>query len=544
MKTIKFFFFFALVFSTCANLRAQVTFGGLEPAKAGAVLDLNSTTKGGLVLSNVSLDNLYTIPYNGTDFPGLNASNYNTEKSKFAGAIVYNINPVWGAGAYVWNGENWSPVGEDCRALTSVSLTASDPFPKTGDPVTFTASGNAGGYCSGEITYTWSASGPNAPDLSPFTGSTVTTSFPSTNVYVVTVMAKNNYMSGFVTETLTVSDPAMLNYTYGFLGSTCLDVKKTNDWRQNTDIYNARVDAFPGNVFTKTYTFVHSDTYSNLSLSVLDPAGLVDNVTSLSSSGSGNASESFTVTFKSDIRERFTVNGADSSTVKLVANYQDVDGMDKIAYLEIRAKDGYCVCQAKTSLFTYLNFLCHNQGAEYDIISSAQFIDRSHHGDWYRFGAPTASMRNTEANDININWDVSYYQDDSYDWSVNPCPAGWRLPGNTDWSNLVSYYTNNNSETSFIPNPWTAYNSDQSVFNNVMKFGGLYLPAAGARGPASDDANQLQDRGNYGYYWSSSDFSGYPITSGGRCLQISKLSNASTTLGRFFGLSVRCVAAE
>jgi hypothetical protein len=56
----------ALLFFFCANLHAQVTIGSLEEPKSGAVLDLNSTLKGGLLLSNIVLDNLYTIPHTGS----------------------------------------------------------------------------------------------------------------------------------------------------------------------------------------------------------------------------------------------------------------------------------------------------------------------------------------------------------------------------------------------------------------------------------------------------------------------------------------------
>jgi hypothetical protein len=62
----------ALAFFSCANLYAQVLIGGTDRPKNGAILDLNSTAKGGLLLSNVTLPNLYTIP---AGFPGITAPN-------------------------------------------------------------------------------------------------------------------------------------------------------------------------------------------------------------------------------------------------------------------------------------------------------------------------------------------------------------------------------------------------------------------------------------------------------------------------------------
>ncbi|MDR1436866.1 MAG: hypothetical protein LBI65_01980, partial [Candidatus Symbiothrix sp.] len=111
MKTAKLFLLLALLFFSYASLYAQVTIGGLEPPKAGALLDLNSTTRGGLLLSNVSLNNLYTIPYgNANLFPGIDVGS-STDNDSFKGAIIYNTNPQWSAGTYLWNGKNWTPVG-------------------------------------------------------------------------------------------------------------------------------------------------------------------------------------------------------------------------------------------------------------------------------------------------------------------------------------------------------------------------------------------------------------------------------------------------
>jgi hypothetical protein len=78
----------AFALFTCANLRAQVTIGGLTEPVKGAILDLNSTAKGGLLLSNVTLLNLYAIP---VGFPGIADPDDVTGevKKKFTGLMVY-----------------------------------------------------------------------------------------------------------------------------------------------------------------------------------------------------------------------------------------------------------------------------------------------------------------------------------------------------------------------------------------------------------------------------------------------------------------------
>jgi uncharacterized protein (TIGR02145 family) len=86
-----------------ANLRAQVTICGLTAPKAGALLDLNSTTPGGLVLSNVDLDDLGKIPAN--RFVGISAAQ--DRNLELAGMIVYNTKATTGIGVHVWDGDDW-----------------------------------------------------------------------------------------------------------------------------------------------------------------------------------------------------------------------------------------------------------------------------------------------------------------------------------------------------------------------------------------------------------------------------------------------------
>jgi hypothetical protein len=85
-----------MIFS-CANLHAQVLIGGTDRPKNGTILDLNSTTKGGLILSNVTLPNLYTIPVN---FPGIDAVTDEVKK-KFTGAMVYHTGGTVPTGIYL-----------------------------------------------------------------------------------------------------------------------------------------------------------------------------------------------------------------------------------------------------------------------------------------------------------------------------------------------------------------------------------------------------------------------------------------------------------
>ncbi|MDR0427063.1 MAG: hypothetical protein LBH12_00510, partial [Dysgonamonadaceae bacterium] len=87
-------------------LRAQVTIGGMTDPQAGTLLDLNSTAKGALLFSNVSLTDLKKIPAGA--FVGITAEQDNNPA--LAGAVVYNTNPAIGTGLYVWEGAKWTTI--------------------------------------------------------------------------------------------------------------------------------------------------------------------------------------------------------------------------------------------------------------------------------------------------------------------------------------------------------------------------------------------------------------------------------------------------
>jgi uncharacterized protein (TIGR02145 family) len=120
MKTIHLFLLPALAFIACAGLQAQVRIGSSTEPATGAILDLNSSVKGGLVLSNVSIADSSKIPTGTNLFPGIIENVNDDTNSDFKGAIVYNTGTTdIPAGIYIWNGVRWiPPSGCDCPAGT------------------------------------------------------------------------------------------------------------------------------------------------------------------------------------------------------------------------------------------------------------------------------------------------------------------------------------------------------------------------------------------------------------------------------------------
>jgi hypothetical protein len=123
MKTILFrLLAFVAMLSTISGLCAQVRIGGEDAPAPGAILDLNSTDKGGLLLSNVELTDLTKIP---VGFPGIDASNADTDdvRRRLIGAIVYNTNCAFDIGLYLWNGKEWKYI-----AVTDEKVVAAGSF--------------------------------------------------------------------------------------------------------------------------------------------------------------------------------------------------------------------------------------------------------------------------------------------------------------------------------------------------------------------------------------------------------------------------------
>jgi uncharacterized protein (TIGR02145 family) len=254
------------------------------------------------------------------------------------------------------------------------------------------------------------------------------------------------------------------------------------------------------------------------------------------------------------------VNGSGYS-VKLLASYRDKNDQAKLADMDISVQDGLCGCPAKianTGAATdWLTFQCHNLGG-LDILTGSETLTQAHHGDWYRWGAPTASVQNlnaiTDAPPSTSEWTyndngngpaIPEYQDynthSTADWyaAKNPCPAGWRLPTNPEFAAAINKTTGNgnlgaDNNTLAWPGTWS---SSTSNFSALLKVGDyLYLPAAGFR--VNSDGS-LSYRGCYGHYWSSSAQS-----SDGRFVSFDRGNRSIIGINRGYGLSVRCVAAE
>jgi hypothetical protein len=148
MQTKHLFLLPALAFLACAGLQAQVTIGGLTDPKPGTVLDLNSGVKGGLILSNVALDDLFEIP---TEFPGAEGADPAALKAGLKGAVIYNTKPETFVGVHVWNGVYWERITSEtpAQAPGTLSITSGSANALGSEDIEFTST------ITDALTYRW-----------------------------------------------------------------------------------------------------------------------------------------------------------------------------------------------------------------------------------------------------------------------------------------------------------------------------------------------------------------------------------------------------
>jgi len=204
-----------------------------------------------------------------------------------------------------------------------------------------------------------------------------------------------------------------------------------------------------------------------------------------------------------------------------------------------------CTVYSNTAHTTTLTFQCHNLGANTNLdpftyVSNGDAVDYDIKGYLYQWGRPsdghqlrgsgeTATLSTTDTpghakfitNSGGTDWRSP--ANDAL-WGAaktanDPCPAGYRVPTQAEWSSIYNGGTNTWT--------WTGYGYKVGT--------ALYLPAAGYRNYLGGAPISV---GTYGYYWSSTVAGTYAHS----LLFLSGNVISSNTNSRVLGLSVRCVA--
>jgi uncharacterized protein (TIGR02145 family) len=204
-------------------------------------------------------------------------------------------------------------------------------------------------------------------------------------------------------------------------------------------------------------------------------------------------------------------------------------------------------CHAKVNATDYKNFMCHNLGSANtaaDPFTPSWEINGGY-WQWGRKGPDPSAWLNTntahfahgptgagasQANEGAVSgWSIAYVPQnawkDSTKTAYDPCPAGYRVPTQAQWSGIL----NNNTQSAV--GSWT---SSSTNYDSGRFFGAsLLLPAAGNR---NDINGSLYTRGSYGYYWSSTNYGS------GRLLLFQNSSSSLNGYNFTNGFSVRCIA--
>ena len=180
-------------------------------------------------------------------------------------------------------------------------------------------------------------------------------------------------------------------------------------------------------------------------------------------------------------------------------------------------------------------FLSHNLGADTSLDPHTPVKDLQ--GDYYQWGknAPDADVDAL----IGGSWGDQGGSTANGNWTPgakgpqDPCPAGYRVPSQAEWTAVNTYNTASRTGT---------FASGTTEYGSALHYGpdastkSLTLPAAGGRSNVTSGA--LDGRGSLGDYWSSTeDGSNAYYLVFGSSFVVPANSNSRTR-----GFSVRCIA--
>ncbi|MDR1591885.1 MAG: fibrobacter succinogenes major paralogous domain-containing protein, partial [Prevotellaceae bacterium] len=232
--------------------------------------------------------------------------------------------------------------------------------------------------------------------------------------------------------------------------------------------------------------------------------------------------------------------------LKLYVIYNDGNA-DRAIELNTSLQDCAC-CGAKVSSTEWLDFMCHNLGA--DEAADPFTPSAANHGAKYKWGVKTVALTQAQDQDPAYDSGITDWTNitpppgtTGINWlsTDNPCPPGWRVPTIEEWQSVIDNndeYRTDNGTSWTVANATQSWSASNTDFDNGIKFGdALVLPAAGYR---SHSNGSLSNRGQNGDYWSST-----ANTSKGRRLYIlgnDHGADANDGGYRSYGFSVRCVA--
>ncbi len=334
-------------------------------------------------------------------------------------------------------------------------------------------------------------------------------------------------------------------------GKTCFDVVEVNDGGDcGTKVrrLSQKSDFSLAATNTQTYIFTPTSAVSNVRFYYANTNGNV--ITAISGGNAGtnitgavNATVNYNTALNTLAATKTRDQALTANIIVVYNNSANNTGTDVQLTLKVNVQDCQC-CGAFIAPGVFKNFMCQNLGSTMtaDPFTPSAAI----HGAKYQWGYKPSnplvsdSRYITQANDQIYNgtipgWIPTAAPNDSWSDTVktvnDPCPAGYRVPTNEQWNGVVA----NNTKT-YIGS-WNASPSNYSSGINIGKY--LFLPAGSRRSGGTTGGN-LVDRGQYGFYWASTQ--GSSSTSAYRLFFTLNLLVGNTPYNRDEGFSVRCVS--
>jgi uncharacterized protein (TIGR02145 family) len=453
-------------------------------------------------------------------------------------------------------------IGPPCNNVTAVSADPSSASVIVGGTFTLTANVTGGT----NVQYQWYESSSSGGPYSPISGQTgrtmtLTASVEGTFYYRVEAWSScqqrpNAPNSNEVTVVVTrIPGP---DGDGGFTGRICYDIAYSNDNLFGCGPVSARYphrtvfsdrtvqDPALGNVRppysgVQVYTFKPAGPVSNIRFAYNDPSGKA--IESVSGGCSGTYLTGIckvTVYFKAslDIDLR-GVTRANALRPEIYAIYNDAPGgggVDRKVVVRPQLQDCAC-CGANTMDGGWLNFMCHNLGADESLDpftwkNDGYNVDADIKGSLFQWGrrADGHQKRNSATSGTQSTTPVPNhpYFITSPDWikpinhklwgdgslgtntnppkaANDPCPGGWKVPSQAQWASLYRGGAIGGTPGEAQANRWTWVGTpfagaNGAVWGGYMVGDALYLPAAGYRIYHTGAINYT---GRIGYYWTS-----------------------------------------
>jgi len=304
-------------------------------------------------------------------------------------------------------------------------------------------------------------------------------------------------------------------------GRTCFDIVYSNSGGicGTPEGRTWKADFTQPSFCSQTYTFTPTGSVSKLRFAVVEslPGKIIASMvysptyeTATHISSTCTLTLVYQASLATDARGLTDANALKADIYAIYNDNGDGNGTIKATMLTAKIKDCNC-CGAPTTSGTWINFMCHNLGADtsldpftyyskgdtvtFDIKGSMYQWGRLPDGHEYRSSATIDTQANGY-NPITPSDHIGKFIEGTSNWlnpqndnlwgatktPSDPCPTGWKVPSSDQWDAI------------YDANTWTWTNNGYQIGD------ALFLPAGGYR---DYNKGELTNVGSGGSYWST-----------------------------------------